>query len=132
MKITKETSSYNQRRMGKPWIARVAFNESSQGEFLWGSWTGDAYNGGEGILSINVNPGEIVAIGQKDNRQPRNSAPVFYVVSATGILDYIGDKGAAYKYFLEHKNITLDCDVLRKERETLLARIAEIDAIINN
>jgi hypothetical protein len=44
----------------------------------------------------------------------------------------IGDKGAAYKYYLDHKDAAPDLDGLRKERESLLARIAKIDTILNN
>jgi len=103
-----------------------------KGEFTWGDWTGDHYNGGEGVLSINAAPGDIVAQGQKDNRQPKNSAPDFFVVTPDGTLDNLGDKGSAYKYFLEHKNAAPDLNSLHQERATLLARIAEIDAIIGN
>jgi hypothetical protein len=132
MEIRIETASYNQRRYGKPWVARVDFSGSTKGEFFWGDWTGDHYNGGEGVLTINANPGDIIARGQKDFRKPRNSAPDFSVVCANGELEDIGDKGAAYKYYLEHKDAAPDLDALRKERETLVARIAEIDAILNN
>jgi len=132
MEIRIETASYNQRRYGKPWIAIVDFSESTKGDFSWGDWTGDHYNGGEGVLSINATPGDIIAKGQKDNRQPKNSAPDFYVVGTGGELKSIGDKGAAYKYYLDHKDAAPDLDALREERETLLARIAEIDAIIGN
>lgn len=131
MEITIETSLYNQRRMGKPWIAKVDFS-TPKGEYAWGEWTGDQYNGGEGVLSINANPNDIIARGQKDNRQPRNSAPDFYVVESDGTLGMLGDKGAAYKHYLENKDAAPDLDSLRKERETLLARVAEIDAIIGN
>lgn len=131
MEITIETKSYNQRRRGKPWIAKVDF-ATPKGEFSWGDWTGDHYNGGEGVLSISANPGDIIAQGQKDNRQPKNSAPHFFVVAPDGSLDNLGDKGTAYKYFLEHKKATPDPDFLRQERATLSARIAEIDAILGN
>jgi len=131
MEITIETRRYNQRRMGKPWIAKVDF-ATPKGDFSWGDWTGDHYNGGEGVLSISATPGDIIAQGQKDNRQPRNSAPDFFVVAPDGTIDTLGDKGAAYKYYLEHKTSAPDLDALRKEREALLARIAEIDAIISN
>ena len=130
MNITIETKCYNHRRMGKPWIAKVDFS-TPKGNFSWGDWTGDQYNGGEGVLSVNANLGDIIAQGQKDNRQPRNSAPDFFVVLADGALDTLGDKGAAYKYYLEHKKAAPDLDSLRKERVTLLARIAEIDTILN-
>ena len=131
MNITIETSSYNQRRYGKPWIALVNFESSTKGDFAWGDWTGDHYNGGAGILSINANPGDIVAQGQKDNRNSRNSAPDFYVVTADGGLDDIGDKGAAYKYFLEQKKATPDMAALETERKQLQARIVEIDALLS-
>jgi hypothetical protein len=130
MIITAETSSYNSRRMGKPWIATVDFT-TPKGEFSWGDWTGDHYNGGEGVLSIDAAPGSIIAIGQKDNRQPRNSAPVFYVATAAGDLDLLGDKGDAYKHYLAHRDSTPDHTALRAERDQLIARIAEIDIIIN-
>jgi len=131
MEITIETRSYNQRRYSKPWIAKVDFSQSKKGDFSWGDWTGDHYNGGEGVLTINANPGDIIGKGQKDFRQPKNSAPKFSVVSPNEELEYLGDKGAAYKYFLDHKDAAPDLDALRKERETLVARVAEIDAIIN-
>jgi len=130
MEITIETDNYNQRRYGRPWIARVDFSKSVKGDFAWGDWTGDHYNGGSGVLTITANPGDIIAQGQKDNRQPRNSAPDFNVVGASGSLEYLGDKGAAYKYFLEIKAATPDLDALRKERETLLTRLAEINNIL--
>ena len=48
MQIIINTGSYNQRRMGKPWVARVDF-ATPKGDFAWGDWTGDSYNGGEGM-----------------------------------------------------------------------------------
>lgn len=130
MNITTETKSYNEKRYGRPWIAKVDFSESAKGEFSWGDWIGDHYNGGAGMLSITANPGDIIAQGQKDTRQPRNSAPDFFVVAADGTLDAIGDKGAAYKHFLENKDKAPDYVSLREERETLLVRVAEINNIL--
>ena len=130
MDITINTRSYNQGRYSKPWIARVDFS-TPKGEFTWGDWTGDHYTGGEGTLTITADPGDIIAHGQKDFRQPKNSAPDFEVVNADGSLDYLGDKGEAYKHYLAHKAATPDLDALRKEREALLARITEIDQILN-
>jgi hypothetical protein len=102
MEITKNTKSYNDRRYGKPWIARVDFNASAKGEFAWGNWTGQ--NGGEGVLSINAHAGDIIAIGQKDNRFHSYVRMDFLVVTENGELMSLGDKGAAYKYFLAHAN----------------------------
>lgn len=131
MQITKETTSYNHRRYSKPWIAKVDFESSTKGDFVFGDWTGDHYNGGAGILSINADPGDIIAQGQKDYRKPRNSAPDFYLVEADGSLDLLGDKGEAYKHYLASQSATPDHEVLRAERLGLIARIAEIDAILN-
>ena len=130
MDITTETSSYNQRRYGKPWIAKVDFAKSAKGDFSWGYWTGDHYNGGAGVLSISAKPGDIIAGGQKDFRQPKNSAPDFSVVAVDGNLEPLGDKGDAYKYFLEHKDTAPGLDALGKERAVLMARITEIDNIL--
>jgi len=130
MQITIETSSYNHRRFSKPWIAKVDFS-TAKGDFSFGDWTGDHYNGGEGVLGINANPGDIIAQGQKDFRQPKNSAPDFYIVGADGKLEDLGDKGAAYKHYLETKEAGPNKDVLEKERDALLTRIAEIDKLLN-
>ena len=129
MEITLETSSYNHRRMGKPWIAKVDF-ATPKGDFTWGDWTGDHYNGGEGVLSIDVNPGDIIATGQKDNRQPKNSAPDFFVVLANGDIDNLGDKGNAYKYYLANKDQEIDRPALEIEKTTLMARLAEINKLL--
>ena len=128
MTITKETSCYNQRRYGKPWIATVDFSDP-KGKFNFGDWTGDHYNGGAGMLTISANVGDIVAAGQKDYRNTKYSAPDFYIVTVDGKLESIGDKGAAYKYYRDHRD-SVDIDALTAERAKLMERIAEIDAII--
>jgi len=130
MEIRIETTSYNERRYGKPWIAIVDFTKSTKGEFAWGDWTGDHYNGGAGVLTIFANPGDIIAQGQKDNRKPKNSAPEFSVVGVGGELEHLGDKGAAYKHYLEHKNSTPEYGALIAEKTCLMARVNEIDVIL--
>ena len=133
MNITKETSSYNERRYGRPWIAKVDFSKNGgKPDYQWGDWAGDHYNGGEGILSIDADPGDIIADGQKDNRQHKNSAPTFYVVTPDGGLECLGDKGDAYKYYLANKDATPDRAALEAEREKLLERISEIDKILED
>jgi hypothetical protein len=86
MLVTKSTSSYNDRRYGKPWIAKLIYDPSQSGNlrFNWGKWIGD--NGSEGQLEIEVNIGDYIALGQKDFRKPRNSAPEFYLVLVDGTL----------------------------------------------
>lgn len=87
MLITKATQSYNERRYGKPWIAKVIITPAKPaGEFIWGTWIGDHRNGGEGELSLEVEVGDIVAMGQKDFRNPRKSTPRYSVVANDGNL----------------------------------------------
>ncbi|MDZ4247123.1 MAG: hypothetical protein U1D67_08390, partial [Dehalococcoidia bacterium] len=86
MRIERETSGYNARRYGRPWIARVVITEAKPGgEYVWGQWIGDGRNGGEGLLVLDgIEVGEIYARGQKDTRQPRNSAARYYVLGEDG------------------------------------------------
>lgn len=95
-RIEISTNPYNQRRCGKPWIARVDFSIDPRGEFKWGTWIGDALNGSEGLLIIDAAEGDIIASGQKDHRQPRNSAPDYYQV-VDGQLVPVATRAAAYK-----------------------------------
>lgn len=91
-----KTHSYNQRRYGRPWIARVDFSQDPKGSFAWGSWIGDARNGSDGILIIDAPEGAIVAYGQKDFRQPQNSAPTWCRVRGDQ-LAILSGKAEAYK-----------------------------------
>lgn len=105
MKIEIETSSYNHRRYGKPWIAIVDFTDT-KGEFKFGDWVGS--HGDSGMLMIKAEPGTIIASGQKDFRQPKNSAPDWYVVVESGgnsrhtdKLQKLDDKVSAFKLWRE-------------------------------
>lgn len=84
MNITRSTSSYNDRRYGKPWIARVDFVADPKGKFLWGNWIGQPGEAGE--LSVDAQPGDVIASGQKDFRKSKNSAPDWYTVDINGDL----------------------------------------------
>jgi hypothetical protein len=95
-KIEIKTGSYNQRRYSKPWIAIVDFSIDPRGEFKWGTWVGDHSTGSEGLLVIDANEGDIIAMGQKDFRQPRNSAPTYYQVR-DGKLVELASRAEAYK-----------------------------------
>ena len=102
MRIERATSSYNQRRYSKPWIAKVDFSKNPNGDFSWGNWVGDHYNGSDGLLVIDANPGDIIATGQKDFRQPKNSAPDWWIIAPNGQLIYIEEgKSGAYKAAME-------------------------------
>ncbi len=107
MKIEITTGSYNERRYEKPWIAKVDFSDP-KGNFIWGDWVGDARTGSSGILIIEVNPGDVIAEGQKDFRKPKNSSPSYAKVFSDGTLFYFNSKAEAYKYFQEKKSTDED------------------------
>jgi hypothetical protein len=102
MKLQIETTQYNEKRYGKPWIALVDFSTGTKGEFNFGEWAGQA--GYAGTLYLDVTEGDIVARGQKDNRKPANSAPDFYIVKHDGELEDIS-KADAYKAFQSHVEV---------------------------
>lgn len=68
----RETSSYNARRYGKPWCARVT-GVDARGKLIyeWAEWTGRI--GGTGLLRAACKPGEIIAWGQRDGRRADRS-----------------------------------------------------------
>jgi hypothetical protein len=68
----RETASYNERREGKPWCAKVT-GIDSRGKLIyeWAEWSGRI--GERGLLRAACKPGEIIAWGQKDNRRPDKS-----------------------------------------------------------
>lgn len=96
MKITIKTNSYNQRRYSKPWIATVDFSQNPKGEYDWGTWVGNHNSGSEGMLVIEVEEGDVVARGQKDFRQSRNSTPTYYQVRNGELVELTG-KAEAYQ-----------------------------------
>lgn len=91
MRISQQWSSYNQRRYGRPWIAKItSWPIGGKPDVEWGRYVGDA-NGGE--VEIEAQPGDIVRAGQKDNRGGNTSAD-WYIVQANGSLDGIDAAGA--------------------------------------
>ena len=66
-----ETSSYNDRRYGKPWCAKVTGVDGGKLVYEWGDST--ASHGSSGLLRVPCRPGDIVAWGQKDLRRPSSS-----------------------------------------------------------
>lgn len=96
MNIEVETQRYNDRRYGKPWIAKVDFSNGVKGDFIWGEWSGAI--GDDGILYLEVDVGDVIATGQKDYRKPRNSTPDFSIVQPDGSLEAVS-RSDAYKHY---------------------------------
>jgi hypothetical protein len=66
MRIKIVWSSYNGRRYGRPWIAKVtAWPVGVKPELAWGGYTGSESGG---LLEIDAAPGDVVRWGQKDYR----------------------------------------------------------------
>ncbi len=83
MRITQIFGSYNQRRYGRPWIAKItSWPVGDKAEVSWGSYLGND-NGGE--VEIEANPGDVIRTGQKDGRGNGTSAD-WYIVSPDGSL----------------------------------------------
>lgn len=94
MKVEINTSSYNEKRYGKPYISCVDFSDP-KGIPTWGDWVGQA--GDAGLLTIDAYPGDIIMRGQKDNRNPKYSAPSYGQVNESGGIDWLDTKAEAYK-----------------------------------
>lgn len=90
IRIRIETSAYNARRYGKPWIARV----DKDMDFSFGRFFGDD---SKGVTEVTAAVGSIIASGQKDFRKPKNSAPAYYKVLVDGSLEAM-EKAEAYKH----------------------------------
>lgn len=72
MRVVFEFGTYNARRYGKPWCAKVVnWPVGSVPDIQWGAYLGDS-SGGE--CEIEAEPGDIVRWGQKDHRNIRNSS----------------------------------------------------------
>jgi hypothetical protein len=65
-RVSNHYGSYNARRMGRPWIARItSWPVGGRPELEFGSYLGDD-KGGD--VEIMARPGDIIRDGQKDNR----------------------------------------------------------------
>lgn len=100
MRITIPTMSYNDRRYGKPWVAKVDFTDP-KGTFTFGNWIGAT--GERGELVVEAESGDIIAQGQKDSRKSHKSAPSFYQVNADGSLGDELTKVDAYHRWQEQQ-----------------------------
>ncbi len=113
--LSAKTSEYNQKRYGKPWIAQCSYREKL--EFEFGKWLG--YAGGDGRLELPCSPGDVIALGQKDFRNPGNSVPEYGVVMKNGKIREISKLEAI--------------DLCRAPREEMIAiPLAEYQRLVAN
>lgn len=87
MRYIEETGSYNDRRYGRPWIARLDFSKNpGKPEYVFGDWLGSPGRSGE--LGIDVEAGDVIATGQKDHRKGRGGPNNIGVVQPDGTVTW--------------------------------------------
>ena len=100
MEVAIEFGSYNPRRYGKPWIAKVtAWPVGGNAELDWGSYCGDD-DGGEAI--VDAAPGDIVRWGQRDHRGGNTTAH-WGIVREDGSVDECTAPDARHHWREAHK-----------------------------
>ena len=79
---------YNARRYSRPWGAKITLDASGKAQYLFdGQFLGQHSAGhGEGVVQIAVEPGDVVAFGQKDNRGNKTDNR-WYIVDDQGVVD---------------------------------------------
>ena len=81
MTYTVKTSSYNERRYGRPWLG-IPQGKMLTKDFAFVQW--DGRPGDEGVFEFNAEPGQIVAEGQKDLRKGRGGIDGYLLCLADG------------------------------------------------
>ncbi len=99
MKITIETPAYNKLRYGRPWIGRATGEQDGRLTLSFGTWIGSP--GEAGRLEIEAAAGDVIARGQKDYRNSRNSrrdAVAYWILEADGTLKTVTTVDAVDAY----------------------------------
>lgn len=94
------TDPYNERRYGRPWIAKIVGLEGRKLQYEFGTWFGE--DGCAGTLRINCRPGEFFARGQKDFRHPGDSIRETYKMLDDGRVEEV-DYNSVVKVFLDRE-----------------------------
>lgn len=79
MRITWAVGGYNQRRYGRPWIAKVSAWPVGKTPMLDFGVSLDAYN-----VEIEAEVGDVVRYGQKDKRGGKNTESHWGIVNSDG------------------------------------------------
>lgn len=87
MQYTEQTKSYNERRYGKPWMAKV--NNSLTKDFDFIDW--DGRPGSVGEFNFSADPGTLLAYGQKDIRKGRGGVDGYQICMPDGTLPKLPD-----------------------------------------
>ena len=98
MQVEIQTDIYNEKRYGKPWIAKVEFEENGKANYNFGHFVGQKGEVGTLILE-DVFPGDIVARGQKDHRAARAKSPTYFIINPNGELERLADKNTVFMRF---------------------------------
>lgn len=77
-----DTGEYNADREGRPWIARVVGLSGRTLQYAFGEWFGE--KGCCGLLRVACRPGDFLARGQKDLRNPKDSWRCLYKMREDG------------------------------------------------
>lgn len=94
MRFAKKFTAYNDRRYGKPWIAKVAaWGVGQRPELVWGRYLGDSL-GGE--CEIECEAGDLIRYGQKDNRGGSTIAKYAIVMDAVVAIEISEPNAARY------------------------------------
>lgn len=87
MIIKRSFGSYNERRYGKPWGAKITFPDSIKPKYDF-----DGYWDGSHVL-INADIGDVVAFGQRDHRGNGTKKSLF-IVEPDGELTQVSEANA--------------------------------------
>jgi len=124
MKVSRHFDRYNERRYSKPWGAVITFPDGIKLNY---DFRGH-YDASAGDVLIEADAGAVVAFGQKDNRG-NGTFKKLYLVGPDGALTHVTESEAR-DHATAPANTEAATSDLAVEREALLARLAEIDALL--
>lgn len=97
MKVIKTYDSYNPRRFGRPWVAKVNKDTTKDFQTRIGGYTGSHGEGGQLYINKPIE-GQVYAYGQKDYRNSRGPSytyikycnGIFVDISTSDLLQELG------------------------------------------
>jgi len=108
MRVSTSHGSYNQRRYGKPWIAKItAWPIGGRPELQFGACLSNHWDGDAGECEIDAHVDDIIRAGQKDNRG-NNTSNDWYIVEANGDLSCTNPQDARKHWDNRIKPVAVD------------------------